>query len=57
MFDGDLAGTKAAARLRERIASRADVAIASVPQGLDPDDLADHQLRRLLSSAGLTIGS
>lgn len=57
MFDGDPAGTKAAATLHERIASAAKVVIASVPQGLDPDDLSDLELRRLLSIAGLTTGS
>jgi len=52
MFDGDHAGTMAAARLHERIAAGTEVVIASVPQGLDPDDLSDLQLRRLLSTAG-----
>jgi len=54
LFDGDPAGTNAAARLRRRIASFTQVAIASVPQGFDPDDLTDQELRDSLSTARLT---
>ena len=56
MFDGDSAGSKAAAKLKPRIASFAEVAIACVPHGSDPDDLSDLELRRSLSTAGLTTG-
>jgi DNA primase len=54
MLDGDSAGSKAAAKLKPRIASFAQVAIACVPHGLDPDDLSDLELRYSLSAAGLT---
>jgi DNA primase len=56
MFDGDSAGSKAAAKLKPRIASFAQVAIACVPHGADPDDLSDLELRHSLSTARLTTG-
>lgn len=56
MLDGDPAGSKAAARLGRRIASFAQAAIASVPQGLDPDELTDQELRDSLSTLRLTTG-
>lgn len=56
LFDGDSAGSKAAAKLKPRIESFAEVAIACVPHGLDPDDLSDHKLRCALSTAALTTG-
>lgn len=57
LLDGDPAGTKAAATLHGRIAPFAEVVIASIPQGLDPDDLRDHELRRLLSTVAMTARS
>jgi DNA primase len=56
MFDGDSAGSKAASKLKPRIASFAKVAIAWVPHGADPDDLSDLELRHSLSTARLTTG-
>ncbi|MFQ5601062.1 MAG: CHC2 zinc finger domain-containing protein [Candidatus Krumholzibacteriia bacterium] len=57
LLDGDPAGTKAAARIHERIAPAAEVVIASIPQRLDPDDLTDHELRRLLSTPATSTRS
>lgn len=53
LFDGDQPGSKAAAKLQPRIDSFADVTIACLPHGLDPDDLSDLELRSTLSAAGL----
>ena len=49
MLDGDPAGRDATARIHRQLSTRADVRIAHLPDGLDPDDLPD---RLLGASAG-----
>jgi DNA primase len=44
MLDGDDAGRLASRDLRSRFA-RAEVAVAELPEGHDPDQLSDHELR------------
>jgi len=45
MLDGDDAGRRATHRLRQQLLPR-QVALVSLPDGLDPDDLSDAQLER-----------
>ena len=44
MLDGDQAGRSASRELRSRL-SRAQTAVADLPDGHDPDQLSDHDLR------------
>ena len=44
MMDGDPAGTSAAASLRQRLSNSV---VCELPEGKDPDDLADSQLLRV----------
>jgi len=47
MLDGDDAGRKATTRIRHLLSPRATVQVVTLPEGLDPDDLHDEQLRGL----------
>jgi DNA primase len=49
MFDGDPAGRRAAREVARRLAPAADVKIAALPDGSDPDDLSDDDLRDRLA--------
>lgn len=44
MLDADPAGIKAATHIKHILQPYTCVSIAALPSGLDPDDLADHQL-------------
>jgi len=44
MLDGDPAGHAATTRIHRQLATRADVRVATLPDGLDPDDLSDRLL-------------
>ena len=44
MMDGDSAGRRAASRIRQQMQAHPDLLVASIPDGLDPDDLTDEQL-------------
>ena len=44
MLDGDPAGRTASREIRSRF-PHADVAVAELPEGYDPDQLSDHELR------------
>ena len=44
MLDGDPAGRAATARIYRQLATRTTIGIVGLPDGLDPDDLLDHQL-------------
>jgi DNA primase len=46
MLDGDEAGRLAASDLRSRLVTP-QVGVAELPEGLDPDQLADHDLRAI----------
>ncbi|MCP4545623.1 MAG: toprim domain-containing protein [bacterium] len=48
MIDGDPAGKKAASRICQGMATHPNLSVASIPDGLDPDDLTDEQLRAAL---------
>ena len=48
MMDGDPAGTSAASRIRRQMDAHPNLAVASVPDGLDPDELTDGQLAAIL---------
>jgi DNA primase len=48
MLDGDVPGRLATARLADTLASTTSVHPIFLPDGLDPDDLSDRQLRHLL---------
>lgn len=49
MFDGDLAGRRAAREVARRLEAVVDVQIAVLPDGRDPDDLCDDDLRERLA--------
>lgn len=49
MLDGDLAGRRAAREVARRLEPVADVKIAALPDGCDPDDLCDDDLRERLA--------
>lgn len=44
MLDGDPAGREATKRIRRQLSPSADVRVAYLPRGLDPDDLSDDRL-------------
>ncbi len=44
MLDGDCAGRKASTRIQNALQPHLETHIISLPQGLDPDDLTDHDL-------------
>jgi DNA primase len=48
MLDGDEAGVKARAAIVDRLALAVDVRIAAIPNGREPDDLAQDELGRIL---------
>jgi len=48
MLDGDAAGRIAAAQIAPRFVSPVRVFIHHLPDGFDPDDLADHELKYLV---------
>ena len=49
MMDGDNTGRKAAVNNHRKLASSLDVKICDLPDGCDPDDLADYELSRKIS--------
>jgi len=51
MFDGDPAGRQATPRASHMLASATTVRTVLLPDGLDPDDLTDGQLREALRTA------
>ena len=50
MLDADSAGQNAATRLKSQLDATSKVRIASLPDGLDPDDLSDRELHALLEA-------
>ncbi len=48
LMDADRAGRKAASRISQKMSSHSDLLVASIPTGLDPDDLSDEQLATTL---------
>ena len=50
LMDGDQAGEDAARRIRATLPQGVNVALVRPPDGHDPDDLDDHQLRALTES-------
>ena len=48
MLDGDPAGRKAALVINARLQSHTRSEIVMLPEGQDPDDLCDHELRNLV---------
>lgn len=53
MLDADSAGRNASARLQSQIGYTSNVRIASLPDGLDPDDLSHRELQALLKTLSL----
>ncbi len=49
MLDGDRAGENAKRRISEVLASKTRVHTFTLPMGLDPDDLSDHELEKVSS--------
>ncbi len=50
MMDGDPAGRSAASRIGQQMHAHPNVSSASMPDGLDPDELTDGQLATILQS-------
>lgn len=50
LLDGDGAGRVAAARIHAALAARIDVQVVHLPDGLDPDEVDDSVLTKLMSS-------
>lgn len=48
MMDGDPAGTSAASRISQQMLTHPNLSVASMPDGLDPDELTDRQLAAIL---------
>ncbi|MEE8325602.1 MAG: CHC2 zinc finger domain-containing protein [candidate division NC10 bacterium] len=48
MMDGDPAGRQAATRISQQLYAHPELSIASVPDGLDPDQLTDDRLKAIL---------
>lgn len=48
MMDADPTGRQAASRIRQQMHAHPDLLIASLPDGLDPDELTDKQLQAIL---------
>jgi DNA primase len=48
MMDADPAGKTAAPRICQCMGTHPNLAVASIPDGLDPDDLTDEQLQAAL---------
>ncbi|MCP3976042.1 MAG: toprim domain-containing protein [bacterium] len=48
MMDGDPAGRNATSRIRQQMHAHPNLAVASIPDGLDPDELTDGQLAAIL---------
>ena len=48
LFDGDPAGRNAANQIQTRLQSRKDVYVINLPEGKDPQNLSDDQLRAFL---------
>jgi DNA primase len=48
MMDGDPAGRSAARRICQQMRAHPNLSIASMPEGLDPDELTDRQLAAIL---------
>ncbi len=48
MMDGDPAGRSATSRLRQQMLTHPNPSVASIPDGLDPDELTDGQLAAIL---------
>lgn len=53
LLDGDAAGRQAAHHIHSTLRSLCDVYVATLPDGLDPDDLDDADLRHLFQSTAL----
>jgi hypothetical protein len=51
MLDGDVAGLQARGRVVARLRDRCEVRVIELPEGAQPDQLADGELRRLIESA------
>jgi DNA primase len=51
LLDGDEAGRGACARVAARLRNRCEVRVIGLPEGAQPDQLADCQLRSLIESA------
>lgn len=47
MLDGDVAGKNAIQNIRKKLDSVLHITSFSLPDGLDPDDLNDSQLRKI----------
>ncbi len=48
MMDADPTGRQAASRIRQQMHAHPDLLFASLPDGLDPDELTDEQLQAIL---------
>ena len=48
MMDGDRAGKSAAIRIGQQMLTHPNVSVASMPDGLDPDELTDRQLAAIV---------
>ncbi len=48
MMDGDPAGRSAASRISQQMLTHPNLSVASIPDGLDPDELTDGQLAATL---------
>jgi DNA primase len=51
MLDGDAAGRQVRGRVVSRLRDRCEVRVVEVPEGAQPDQLPDGELRQLIKSA------